>query len=139
MSRTNAAPAQPNSRPVPAVPRPDGLHRKTRMQTRVGRPDRRARTRGISQHDPPRATLSATIFERFRESPGLRLRLDGAASLFGLSLETCSAVLDSLVAEGLIRHGADGFYSFVEAESAAARTTPTASAAHGHRVRDLGR
>jgi hypothetical protein len=42
--------------------------------------------------------------------PGLTLRLEQAARLFGLRTQTCAVVLDDLVRAGHLRRAPDGQY-----------------------------
>lgn len=71
-------------------------------------PERRARVRGTPEGEPPRTSLVTMILGTFREMPGLSLRLDQAARLFGLRRGTCEIVLGDLVASGGLRRAPDG-------------------------------
>ena len=48
------------------------------------------------------------VREEFREMPGLRLTPAQATRLWGLELETCHAVIESLVATAYLRWTATG-------------------------------
>jgi hypothetical protein len=72
--------------------------------------DRRHAVRGTRQGEPPRLALVASILGSYREMPGLSLRIEQAARLFGLQPRTCQVVLEDLVREGQLRRAADGQY-----------------------------
>jgi hypothetical protein len=76
---------------------------------RKGAPDRRAINRIVADGQVP-PQLVTTILGSYREMPGLCLRLEQAARLFDLSLETCRAVLDDLVRARHLRRDARGQY-----------------------------
>ena len=80
------------------------------MRYRSGGPDRRQRQRD-EPGDPPRPYLITAILGSYREMPGLRLRLEQAARLFGIRLRTCEVVLNDLVRDGRLRCAPDGQYS----------------------------
>jgi hypothetical protein len=72
--------------------------------------DRRHAVRGTPDGEPPRLALIASILGSYREMPGLCLRVEQAARLFGLRRATCEIVLEDLVREGQLRRDADGQY-----------------------------
>jgi hypothetical protein len=51
-----------------------------------------------------------TILASYAEMPGLCLRLEQAARLFNLSVDTCRTVLDDLVRDCRLRYDARGQY-----------------------------
>ena len=59
--------------------------------------------------------ITRRVREEFREMPGLRLTPAQARRLWGLELETCDAVINSLVASDFLRWTAAG--SVTRAES----------------------
>ena len=77
------------------------------MKVRSGVSERRRDKRG-PDGEPSRSQLTATILGSYREMPGLSLRLEQAARLFGLRKRTCQVVLDDLVREGQLRRATDG-------------------------------
>jgi hypothetical protein len=77
------------------------------MKVRTSAPERRRDRRG-PDGEPSRSQLVATILGSYREMPGLSLRLEQAARLFGLRRQTCQVVLDDLVREGQLRRATDG-------------------------------
>jgi hypothetical protein len=77
---------------------------------RSPRPDRRRRLRGGPQGEPSRSHLVARVLGTYVEMPGLTLRLDHAARLFGLREVTCLGVLSDLVRDGRLRQTPDGQY-----------------------------
>lgn len=83
------------------------------MALPMGSPDRRQAKRMTPQGEPSRRELTLTIVGTFHEMPGLCLRLEQAARLFGLRLRTCQIVLDDLVAAGHLRRTSDGQYARV--------------------------
>lgn len=80
------------------------------MRSRLGIPERRHRTRDGVHGEPRRTELVARILGCYQEMPGLSLRLDQAARLFGLRTRTCEIVLEDLVRAGRLRRGPDGRY-----------------------------
>ena len=48
-------------------------------------------------------TLARRVREEFREMPGLRLTLAQASRLWGLELQTCRVLIESLVASAFLR------------------------------------
>lgn len=74
-------------------------------------PDRRRATREAPGGEPSRRALVAMILGSYREMPGLRLRIEQAARLFGLRMRTCQLVFDDLVQHGQLRRSVDGQYS----------------------------
>ena len=80
------------------------------MRFRLGTPERRHRTRDGVHGEPRRAELVARILGCYQEMPGLTLRLEQAARLFGLRTRTCESVLEDLVRQGRLRRGTDGQY-----------------------------
>jgi hypothetical protein len=72
--------------------------------------ERRRVERGTSSGEPPRSRLVTMIESTYREMPGLSLRLDEAARLFGLRERTCLVVLDDLVRDGRLRRSWNGRY-----------------------------
>lgn len=77
------------------------------MKVRSGVSERRRDKRG-PDGEPGRSQLIATILGSYREMPGLSLRLEQAARLFGLRKRTCQVVLDDLVRQGELRRATDG-------------------------------
>jgi hypothetical protein len=76
----------------------------------VGIEQRRAR-RGDGVHgEPERAVLESIIVSSYREMPGLCLRLEQAARLFGLRPATCRVVMEDLVKRGSLRRTHNGQY-----------------------------
>jgi hypothetical protein len=71
------------------------------MHLRMGVPDRRRITRGLSDA-PPRDELISRILGTYLEMPGLALRPQEAAPFFGLTASACSVVMDDLVRSGLL-------------------------------------
>ena len=69
------------------------------------------RTNRRNTGEPERPELISTILGTYSEMPGLMLRLEQAAKLFGLRSRTCEVVLDSLVRRGRLRRTADGQYA----------------------------
>jgi hypothetical protein len=53
--------------------------------------------------DPVDARLIQRISGEFREMPGLALTLPQARRLWGCDSDTCSRVIEALVAEGILR------------------------------------
>ena len=53
--------------------------------------------------EPSRADLVSMILGSYREMPGLCLRVEQAARLFGVSVGTCNVVLPELVRQGRLR------------------------------------
>jgi hypothetical protein len=74
---------------------------------RAAMSDRRRDIRGSSS-EPPRSELVATILGSYREMPGLTLRIEQAARLFGLNPRTCEVVFEDLVRQGQLRRASDG-------------------------------
>jgi hypothetical protein len=72
--------------------------------------ERRRVERGTSSGEPPRPRLVTMIESTYREMPGLSVRLDEAARLFGLRESTCQVVLDDLVRDGRLRQSRTGRY-----------------------------
>ena len=58
--------------------------------------------------DPVDAGLIARILGEYREMPGLALTLDQARRLWGCDAATCRAVVDLLIARGVLRWSRDG-------------------------------
>jgi len=50
------------------------------------------------------------VAAEFQEMPGLRLTLAQAARLWGLAPRDCAAILDALVAQGVLGRASDGRY-----------------------------
>jgi hypothetical protein len=73
-------------------------------------PERRHGQRGTLAGEPPRSVLVALVLGSYQELPGLMLRLEQAARLFGLRKRTCEVVLEDLVRTGALRRTADGQY-----------------------------
>src|SRR4051812_11610030 len=94
------------------------------MALRIGAPDRRARTRGTVEGEPARTDLVRMIVGTYREMPGLCLRVDQAARLFGLRRRTCEIVLDALVEQRRLRLGVDRQYRQDDAEPQVATRVP---------------
>lgn len=80
------------------------------MTATSGSSERREIPRGLVFGEPAREELAATILGNYREMPGLCLRVEQAARLFGLRLRTCEAVLSDLVRTGRLRRAPDGQY-----------------------------
>jgi hypothetical protein len=80
------------------------------MQVANHFPERRQRNRDSSDRDSQQTELVSTIVGNYREMPGLSLRLNQAARLFGIPPRACQAVLDHLVEQGQLRRAADGQY-----------------------------
>jgi hypothetical protein len=80
------------------------------MQIHFETPERRQILRGLSDREPKRPHLVATIMGSYREMPGLSLRLDQAARLFNLSAQTCRSVLEDLVRQRHLRLDMQGQY-----------------------------
>jgi hypothetical protein len=80
------------------------------MQLNIGTPERRQILRGMTDREPKRSRLVATIMGSYREMPGLCLRLDQAARLFNLSAQTCRSVLEDLVRQRRLRVDMQGQY-----------------------------
>ena len=78
--------------------------------TAVPSHERRRSVRGRPQGEPSRAELVKLILGTYAEMPGLTLRLQQAARLFGLRDTTCRLVLRDLVTDGRLRQGPDGQY-----------------------------
>lgn len=76
----------------------------------VRSPDRRKHSRGTDE-EPERYRLVAMILGTYREMPGLCLRLNQAARLFGMRSPTCHIVLEDLVRTGRLRRTLDGQYT----------------------------
>ena len=74
-------------------------------------PDRRAHKRERGVGEPDRRYLVSMIVGTYREMPGLTLRVNQAARLFGLRVNTCRIVLDDLVENGRLRRASDGQYT----------------------------
>jgi DNA-binding IclR family transcriptional regulator len=72
--------------------------------------DRRRPERAVDG-EPHRSELVSRILGTFSEMPGLVLRLEQAARLFGLRPRTCEVVLDALLRAGRLRRTADGQYA----------------------------
>jgi hypothetical protein len=72
--------------------------------------DRRQVTRGRSDREPRRSHVVSTILGSYAEMPGLCLRLEQAARLFNLSIETCRSVLDDLVRDSRLRYDSQRQY-----------------------------
>lgn len=72
--------------------------------------DRRRIARGV-RGEPERPQLISVVLGTFRETLGERLSLGEAQRLFGLREVTCRVVLDSLVAQNLLRLTRDGRYT----------------------------
>jgi hypothetical protein len=87
-----------------------GPRKVTPMNIRIGRPDRRRRTRGMPQGEPRRADLIVRIIGTYQEMPGLALSLGDAVKVLGVRHLTCASVLDYLVNAGLLRRTEDGRY-----------------------------
>jgi hypothetical protein len=73
-------------------------------------PERSRTTRDTIDTDIQRNQLLTTIVGNYREMPGLSLRLNQAARLFGIPPRACEAVLEHLVEKGQLRRAADGQY-----------------------------
>jgi hypothetical protein len=80
------------------------------MNAHGGTYERRQGSRGIPGGEPSRSQLVTTIVGNYREMPGLSLRLNQAARLFGLPPRACQAVMDHLVEQGQLRRASDGQY-----------------------------
>jgi hypothetical protein len=78
--------------------------------------DRRQGARGAPRGEPDRSQLTALIVASFREMPGMTLRLEQAARLFGLRARTCEVVLGDLVRQRQLRRRPDGQYTRSESE-----------------------
>ena len=89
------------------IPRPAEMDP---MSFRIGRPDRRRRTRGIPPNEPRRADLVVRIMGTYQEMPGLALSLAEAVKLLGVRHQACASVLEYLVNAGLLRRADDGRY-----------------------------
>ena len=76
--------------------------------------DRRTQSRGAALGVPDRRDIVARIEGSYREMPGLSLRLEQAAKLFGLPLVTCSVVFADLARSGRLRRTLDGRYVLAE-------------------------
>ena len=74
-------------------------------------PERRTRVRDSVVGEPPRGVLRARILQTFSDFPGISLRLEQAARLFGLRSSTCEIVLRDLVDEGTLGRLPDGQYA----------------------------
>ena len=72
--------------------------------------ERRARVRG-RDGEPERRSIVSMIVGAYRELPGLTLRINQAARLFGLRTVTCQVVLEDLVRRGQLRRTADGQFT----------------------------
>ena len=81
------------------------------MTLRIGAPDRRRARRGAPQGEPSRVELIALILGSYYQMPGLTLRLEQAARLFGLRTRTCQVVFEDLVRVGALRRTEDGQYA----------------------------
>jgi hypothetical protein len=77
------------------------------LKLRSGVSERRRGRRG-PDGEPPRPELVATILGSYREMPGLTLRVEQAARLFGLRTRTCEVVFEELVRDGQLRRAPDG-------------------------------
>ena len=66
--------------------------------------------------------------------PGLRLQLEQARRLFGVSADTCAVVLEDLVAAGALRRAADGQYCMGDGEAAVGAAAVPAFSARGARL-----
>jgi hypothetical protein len=73
--------------------------------------ERRRDPRGQRPGEPHRQALASTILGSYSEMPGLSLRLEQAARLFGIRLETCQVVLEDLVRAGQLQRRPDGQYT----------------------------
>jgi len=82
----------------------------TPIHIRIGAPDRRRTFRSPITGFPSRAPLVELILSHYREMPGLSLRINEAARLFGLHEQVCRVVLDDLVRARRLRQAADGAY-----------------------------
>ena len=80
------------------------------MALRLGRPDRRQRQRGEPFGEPRRHELITRLRGMFREMPGLRLTIEEAGILAGVTEPTAAAVLEAMAAAGLLRRSGDGRY-----------------------------
>jgi len=58
--------------------------------------------------DPVDADLITRVLGEYREMPGLALTVDQAQQLWGCEEATCRAVVDLLVARGVLRWSRDG-------------------------------
>jgi hypothetical protein len=73
--------------------------------------ERRRDQRGELASEPHRDVLASTILGSYSEMPGLSLRIEQAARLFGIRQETCEIVLEDLVRAGELHRRPDGQYS----------------------------
>ena len=73
--------------------------------------ERRREDRGAPSAEPRREELTSIILGSYDDMPGLTLRLEQAARLFGLGSQTCQVVLDDLVRAGRLKRRPDGQYS----------------------------
>ena len=78
------------------------------MQLGAQQSERREVGRGMPELEPAREQLVSLILGTYQEMPGLILRLDQAARLFGLRLQTCRVVMEDLVKSGWLRLSTDG-------------------------------
>lgn len=74
-------------------------------------PDRRHSIRGVSSGEPQRRDLAARVLGSYKEMPGLCLRVEQAARLFGVGRRTCEVLLEDLVRAGQLRRTVDGQYA----------------------------
>jgi hypothetical protein len=72
--------------------------------------ERRQIMRGNSDREPRRPHVVASILGSYSEMPGLCLRVEQAARLFNLSLDSCRIILDELVRESRLHLDARGQY-----------------------------
>jgi len=86
------------------------------VQLGVGSLERRRLGRGAPRFEPTRSDLVPLIVGMYREMPGLILRLNQAARLFGLSETTCRVVMEDLVRQGVLRLSSDDQYIAARSE-----------------------
>jgi hypothetical protein len=64
---------------------------------------------GSGATDERRVRLRSRLRGEYREMPGMCLKVDQAARLFGLDRAETEDILDSLVSDGFLRRTATGF------------------------------
>jgi hypothetical protein len=72
--------------------------------------ERRAASRGNRGDEPHRGDLVSRILGAYMEMPGLQLRPEQGARLFGIRSATARIVLNDLVNDGRLSLTADGQY-----------------------------
>lgn len=72
--------------------------------------ERRAASRGNRGDEPHRRDLVSRVLEAYREMPGLQIRAEQGARLFGIRSVTARIVLNDLVSDGRLSLTADGQY-----------------------------